>query len=349
MKNIVFTGGGTLGHVMPNIYLIEELKDCGIYYIGSNGIEKQKILENNIKYYEICSTKLQRGKLFTNFKIPFVLIKAINQAKKILKEVNPDVIFSKGGYVSLPVCLAARKLKIPIISHESDYSFGLANKIILRLCNIMCVNFKNLENANKKVVYTGPIFSSSFESKTTNKLGINLNSNKPTILICCGSLGSKIVNENLFKIVKDLEEKFNIIHIVGKGNIETKSFGNYNVFESRSDMGNLYNIAEFVIGRAGAGVTAESYFKNLPMLLIPLQNKATRGDQVLNAEYYKNLGVAEILLEKDLSAEKLKLSIENFYKDLNKFKENYKKTPKINGKEKVLKLIYDYLNEGNKK
>ena len=343
MKKIVFTGGGTLGHVMPNLYLIEELKNFEVYYIGSNGIEKQKILENNIKYHEIPSVKLHRGKFFSNFKIPFVLIKAINQAKKVLKEVKPNVVFSKGGYVSLPVCLAARKLKIPIVSHESDYSFGLANKIILKLCNTMCVNFKNLENVNKKIEYTGPIFSTEFENKNKLKKGLNLNENKPTILIVCGSLGSKKINENLFRIVLDLEKKFNIIHVVGKGNIEVNSFGNYNVFESRSDMYNLYNLADFVIGRAGAGVTAESYFKNLPMLLIPLQNKASRGDQVLNAEYYKNLGVAEILKEEDLTPNKLYKEIEKFYKNIEKYKENYKKTPKINGKTKILEIINKYL------
>ena len=305
MNKIVFTGGGTLGHVMPNLYLIKDLGNCEFYYIGSNGIEKQKILENNIKYFEIPAVKLKRGKLLTNLKIPFVLISAINKAKKHLKEIKPDVVFSKGGYVSLPVCLAARKLRIPIISHESDYSFGLANKIILKLCNSMCVNFKNLESKNKKIVYTGPIFGSDFESKAINKNGFNLSENKPTILICCGSLGSKKINECLFNIIIELEKNFNIIHIVGKGNKEINSFGNYNVFEFCNNMCNLYNIADFVIGRAGAGVTAECYFKNLPMLLIPLQNKASRGDQVLNAEYYKNLGVAEILKEDDLTSNKL--------------------------------------------
>ena len=343
MKKIIFTGGGTLGHVMPNLYLIEELENCEISYIGSNGIEKQKILENNIKYYEIPSVKLHRGKFFSNFKIPFVLVSAINKAKKALKEIKPDIVFSKGGYVSLPVCLAARKLQIPIISHESDSSFGLANKIILKLCNTMCVNCKNLENTNKKIVYTGPIFSKEFEKKTINKNGLNLNENKPIILIVCGSLGSKKINESLFNIVSKLEEKFNIIHIVGKGNIEINSFGNYNVFETRNDMNNLYNIADFVIGRAGAGVTAESYFKNLPMLLIPLQNKASRGDQVLNAEYYKNLGVAEILKEEDLTPNKLYKEIEKFHKNIEKYKENYKKTAKINGKTKILEIINKYL------
>ncbi|MBR4998677.1 MAG: glycosyltransferase, partial [Clostridia bacterium] len=164
MKKIVFTGGGTLGHVMPNIYLFDELKhefECS--YIGGSGIEKEKI-KDIMLYYEIPTVKLIRGKILNNFKIPFVLISAIIKAKKILREIRPNVVFSKGGYVALPVCIAARMLKIPIVSHESDASFGLANKIILRVSDVMCVNFKNLENKNKKIVYTGPLFSKEYEN-----------------------------------------------------------------------------------------------------------------------------------------------------------------------------------------
>lgn len=338
MRKIVFTGGGTLGHVMPNLYLMEDLLNFEFFYIGGNGIEKEKV-KGKIKYYEIPTTKLHRGKFFENFKIPFVLISAIKKSKKILKEIKPDLIFSKGGYVSLPVCLAARSLRIPIIAHESDYSFGLANRIILKLCNCMCVNFKNLEKVNKKVVYTGPIFSRDFESKTKNKTGLNLKENLPTILIVGGSLGSRIINESLFPILKDLIKKFNIIHITGKGNLKVKSFENYNAFEMRNDMVNLYNLADFVIGRSGAGVTAECMFKRLPMLLIPLENKQSRGDQLQNAQFYVDLGVAEVLREKDLNEKNLFKKIESFYLNLDKFKQNYAKISPKNGKERVLAEI----------
>ena len=170
----------------------------------------------------------------------------IRKSKKILKEFKPDVIFSKGGYVSLPVCLAARKLRIPIIAHESDYSFGLANKIILKLCDVMCVNFKNLESVNKKVVYTGPIFSRQFEIKKINKTNLNLHQNKKNILIVGGSLGSKIINDNIYPILKDLLKEFNIIHIVGKGNIKIKSYDNYNAIELTKDMNSLYNLQGYI-------------------------------------------------------------------------------------------------------
>lgn len=338
MKKIVLTGGGTLGHVMPNLYLMESLKDFDFYYIGSNGIEKDKV-KDKVKYYEIPTVKLVRGKIFQNLKIPFVLLKSIIKAKKCLKEIKPDVIFSKGGYVSLPVCIAGKILKIPIIAHESDYSFGLANKIILKTCKYMCVNFKTLEKQNKKIIYTGPIINKAYESVEINYSGLSINRVKPTILIVGGSLGSKIINDNIFMIIKDLVKDFNVIHITGKSNNKIKSYDNYNSLEQSDNMVNLYNIADFVIGRSGAGVTAECYFKKIPMILIPLENKSTRGDQVLNANYYEKQGVAKIIKEKDLTPALLLKEINNFYNNIEMYKNNYQNKKIINGKDKIVEII----------
>ena len=343
MKKIVFTGGGTLGHVMPNVYLMEDLKEtCEFAYVGGSGIEKEK-MSALCDYHEIPTVKLQRGKIFANLKIPFVLINSIFKAKKILKEIKPDLIFSKGGYVSLPVCVAGRMLKIPIVAHESDASFGLANKIILKTCNRMCVNFKNLEGKNKKVVYTGPIFSKDFESKRKSKNGLNLDANKRTILIVGGSLGSAKINQAIFPIVKDLLAEFNIIHITGKGNNTLKSFDNYNALELTNDMPGLYNLADFVIGRSGAGVTAECFFKKLPMILIPLENKASRGDQLLNAKYYENQQVAFILHEADVTPTKLLFTITNFNKNLGEYKSAYGKIDQVNGRDKIIQIMNEFL------
>ncbi len=342
MKKIVFTGGGTLGHVMPNLYLIEELIEQNeIEYIGSAGIEKHRVIDEGISFHEIPSVKFVRGKVIKNLKIPFVLIKAVLEAKKILKEIKPDLIFSKGGYVSLPVCLAGRILKIPIIAHESDYTFGLANKVILKLCNKMCVNFYHLKKKSKKVVFTGPIFSSAYESKHKCKSFV-LEKNKPTILFVGGSLGSKVINANLFPIIKELIKIFNIIHITGKGNSQVKSFENYNLIEETDDMVGVYNLADFVVGRSGAGVTAECFFKHIPMLLIPLENGASRGDQLQNAKYYFNEGVASILREEFLTPTKLENAIKNF--DYVTKKNRYQSLQTDNGKNKILKLINKHLH-----
>ena len=340
MKKIVFTGGGTLGHVMPNLYLIDELKsDYEIEYIGSEGIERDEITKRNIKYHTIPTIKLVRGKIFQNLKIPFVLLKSVSKAKKILKEIKPDIIFSKGGYVSLPVCIAGKMLKIPIVAHESDYNFGLANKIILKLCDKMCVNFRHLEKKNKKIVYTGPIFSREFEKTDRLKGDLTIYSNLPTMLVVGGSLGSKKINDLLLPIVKDLITKFNIIHVTGKGNIKLKSFDNYNSLELSDDMVNLYNLSDFVIGRSGAGVSAECFYKKLPMMLIPLENRATRGDQLLNAKYYEDQQVAKILKESDLTPTKLYDEIIDFSNKLNQYRTAYKGIDIVNGREKVIYII----------
>lgn len=344
MKKIVFTGGGTLGHVMPNIYLMEELKEeYECYYIGSSGIEKEKVKDEFTSFFEIPVVKLVRGKFWKNLKIPFVLLSSISKAKQILKKIQPNVVFSKGGYVALPVCIAAKMLKIPVIAHESDYTLGLANKIILKVCNTMCVNFKNLESKSKKIKYTGPIFSSAYESERKDFSKLNIDNLKPTLLIVGGSLGSKKINENIFVILKDLLKQFNVIHITGKGNSKIKSYDNYNSFEMTNDMVNLYNISDFVVGRSGAGVTAECFFKQIPMLLIPLKNKATRGDQALNAKYYENQGVAKIVDENNLTPVMLLNEINNFYKNIKEYKNNYKNVEKINGKEIIINLIKNVL------
>jgi UDP-N-acetylglucosamine--N-acetylmuramyl-(pentapeptide) pyrophosphoryl-undecaprenol N-acetylglucosamine transferase len=161
----------------------------------------------------------------------------------------------------------------------------------------------------------------------------------------CGSLGSKKINDNIFAILKDLLKDFNVIHITGKGNSKIKSYDNYNAFEMVNDMVNLYNISDFVVGRSGAGVTAECFFKQLPMLLIPLENKATRGDQTLNAKYYENLGVGKVIKEQELTPTFLLNEINNFFKNINNYKVEYKSLKQSNGKEQVIKLINEYVNK----
>lgn len=348
MKKIVLTGGGTYGHAMPNVYLMEKLKnDFEFFYIGSEAIEKRLVKPYVKQYFSIPTVKLVRGKLFVNLKIPFVLISAIFKAKKALKNIKPDVVFSKGGYVALPVCIAAKMLKIPVIAHESDYSFGLANKLILKTCQTMCVNFENLTSKSKKVVYTGPIFGSNFENSTTkltngSKISnqvLNLNPNLPTMLVVGGSLGAVKINEMIFVLSKELQQSFNVIHITGKGNKKINSFGNYNAIEMAEDMNTLYNSVDFVLGRAGAGVTAECYFKKLPMLLVPLENKASRGDQVQNAQYYVDHGVAKMLHEADTTATILKNQIEEFYSNIKTYKQNYKTIHPQNGRQKIVEII----------
>ena len=247
MKNskvatIVLTGGGTAGHCMPNFYMLDELAKIfdKIVYIGSHiGLEKDLAKKFGIDYYEIDTCKLVRGKFWKNLKIPFVLIKSIRQCKRLLKQIQPNIIFSKGGFVALPVCIAGKKLKIPVISHESDFSFGLANKIILKCCTKMCVNYPHLAD-NKKIIYTGPILPQDFGTKQMPTMTFNIDKSKKTIVFVGGSQGSTFLNKSIFSVAHALESKYNIIHICGKNNSEQHdSFGNYNLIEYCSNMSQL--------------------------------------------------------------------------------------------------------------
>ena len=339
-KTICFTGGGTLGHVMPNLYLAEELKQYKQMYIGTNGIEKERVKSAGIDFYEIRATKLRRGKFFVNLRVPFELVRAIKQAKKILKQQKPDLIVSKGGFVALPVCIAARKLRIPIISHESDYSFGLANKIILHFSNIMCVNYEHLENKKKNIIYTGPVISNAFKySNIKANIKLDIDVNKPTVLVIGGSSGARVINQAVWDDLSTLCKRYNIIHLTGKGNLSKNKAANYNQIEITDNVPYLLSISDLVVGRAGAGVVFECAYMHKPMLLIPLQNSGSRGDQVQNARYFYNLGCARILEEFKLSASTLIKSIELALPNIKEMTANLKKLDVSSGKEKMLKLI----------
>ncbi len=345
-KKICFTGGGTLGHVMPNLYLAEELKEHKLMYIGAGGIEKGKVKNVGIEYFEIRATKLRRGKVFVNLQVPFELVRAIKQAKKILKEQKPDIIVSKGGFVALPVCIAGRKLRIPIISHESDYSFGLANKIIKHFSNIMCVNYEHLANSKKNIVYTGPVISDAFKySNIKANVKLNIDLNKPTITIIGGSSGSKVLNEAVWGDLDKLCSRYNIIHITGKGNMSKRKAENYNQIEITDNVPYLLSISDLIVGRAGAGMVFECAYMHKPMLLIPLQNSQSRGDQVQNAQYFYKLGCARILEEFKLSPSSLIKSIELALPNTKEMIANLKKLDLNSGKEKMLKLINEQLTK----
>lgn len=314
MKTIILTGGGTAGHVMPNLALIPELKKHfnKIYYIGSkDGIERKIIKsQTSLEYYDITTTKLRRSLSLKNLCIPFKLFKGIREAKKHLRALNPKVIFSKGGFVSVPIAIAAKKLNIPIVSHESDLTLGLANKIIYRYCKVMCTSFEDtLQQVIKKGIFTGsPIRQEIFNGNKENILNTyKLNKKKQTLLFMGGSLGAKTINEQVFNLAKDLTKKYNVLHLVGKNNINNSllKLKSYIQVEFTNKIEDFYSVADLVISRAGSNVIFELLALKKPMLLIPLSKKASRGDQILNANYFKEKGYAKILYEENLTKNSL--------------------------------------------
>lgn len=343
MKKIVFTGGGTAGHIMPNLAIINDIKDkAKVYYIGSNGLEKTLVKKNNIKYYEIDSTKLKRNLSLSNFLIPFKLIKAIKQSKKILKEIKPDIVFSKGGYVALPVVFASKKLNIPVICHESDITMGLANKLCKNKCKYFCTSFEKTSQSLKNGIYTGsPLRKELFKGNKENakKLFKNYRS-KPTIMIMGGSLGSKIINKNIIDILPKLNG-YNIIHIVGKNNLTKNKFDNYVQLEFTNNIEDIFSLADLVISRAGSNTINELLALNKPNILIPLSKKASRGDQILNAQYFYEKGYSDVIFEEDLNEKVLLNKIEKVLKNKNKFIEKMKKSNNKLANEIIIELLLE--------
>lgn len=329
MKRIILTGGGTAGHVTPNIALIPKLKELGydIQYIGSyEGIEKELIEPFGIPYHGISSGKLRRYFSVQNFTDPFRVIKGFGEARKLIKDLKPDVIFSKGGFVSVPVVLAGKKCKVPVIIHESDMTPGLANKIAIPSASKVCCNFpETLENLPKgKAVLTGsPIRQ---ELLSGNKIAAmdmcGFTADKPVILVIGGSLGSVIVNNAVREALPELLNHFQIIHLCGKGKTDEslKNTKGYCQFEYiKNELRDIFALADIVISRAGANAICELLALRKPNLLIPLSAKASRGDQILNARSFERQGFSLVIEEEELSKDSLLQAVQNLYDNRSTF------------------------------
>lgn len=297
MKRIVLTGGGTAGHVMPNVALLPYLAGNEIHYVGGSGMEKD-IMSNypNVIYHEIPCVKYARDGFFKNVAVPFKLIRSISNAKKVLKEIKPDVVFSKGGYVSLPVALAAGKT--PLVTHESDLSLGLTNRLIAKKCKYVCCSFDVTAKKLANGVYTGAILRRGLTG------GIRT-SPFPTLLIMGGSLGSKALNECVFEALDTLTKRYNVIHVVGKGNLTDRRADGYKQTEFCSDMSLAYANADYIVSRGGANTLFEIAALNKKALIVPLPLGASRGDQIENAEYFFRRNVIRLLPQENLTSKNL--------------------------------------------
>ena len=349
MKRIVLTGGGTAGHVTPNIALLPELKKHGydIHYIGSkNGIEKELISEFDIPYYGISSGKLRRYFDIKNFTDPFRVLKGCQEASSILKKLKPDVVFSKGGFVTVPVVLGAKRHHIPAVIHESDMTPGLANKICLPHATKVCTNFPEtvaMFPEGKAVLTGSPIRKELF---TGNKLeglkfcGFHIT--KPVILIIGGSLGSVVVNDAVRSILPELLEKYQIIHLCGKGKTDPSLDGTkgYVQFEYiKKELSDLMDAADLVISRAGANAICELLALKKPNILIPLSQAARRGDQILNAASFEKQGYSYVIKEEDLSGEALMKAIKTVYAKRDDYMEAMEHSPLNNPIEKIVSIL----------
>ena len=346
MSKIVLTGGGTAGHVTPCLALLPYLKKefDEIYYLGSyDGIEKRLAQKEGIKYYGVSTVKLKRNFSLSNLSIPLKLIKGIKESSKILNEIKPDVIFSKGGFVSVPVVIAGARKKIPVISHESDFTVGLANKITSKYCKKVLTSFpetaKTLSNGN----FVGaPLREEIFKKQEDAYSYFNLSGKKPVLLILGGSQGSKSINDVIFRVLDELLPTFDVIHVVGKGNVVNVNKQGYAQVEYLEDVSLAYSIASVCVSRAGSNTVFELLALKIPTLLIPLPKGTSRGDQVFNAEYFEKLGLVSVLPQSRLTEKSLTLYINATYSNRFNLKRNLDKYPVENACPKILETILNY-------
>ena len=349
MKKIVLTGGGTAGHVTPNIALIPSLKQEGydISYMGSyDGIEKKLIQDFDIPYTGISTGKFRRYLDVKNLTDPFRVIKGFAEARKYLKEQKPDVVFSKGGFVSVPVVRAAASLKIPCIIHESDMTPGLANKLCIPVAHKVCCNFPEtlkLLPRDKAVLTGSPIRE---ELAQGNKLsGLDLcgfTANKPVILVMGGSLGAANVNKAVRNALPKLLETYQVVHLCGKDKVDNLLLNTlgYKQFEYiKTELKDLFAMADLVISRAGANAICELLALKKPNILIPLPAASSRGDQILNARSFQAQGFSIVVNEEDLTTDLLISKVQELFANRQSFVTAMTKSGQLDSIQTIMELI----------
>ena len=345
MKTLL-TGGGTAGHVIPNIALLPHLSAHELHYIGSHsGVERGLIEAEGIPYYAISSGKLRRYLSAENLKDAFRVTRGVSQARRIIKRIKPNVVFSKGGFVAVPVVIAAKLSGIPVVIHESDITMGLANKICAPFATKICCSFAEVMSdlSVKKAQHTGtPIREEIFAGSAKKGAQIcAFPDNKPVLLAMGGSLGAQAINTCLQTALPQLISKFNIIHITGKGHLYENLHSNHlRLFEYIGEnMADILAYADIVVSRAGSNAINELLAIAKPNLLIPLSRAASRGDQILNAQSFEKLGYSRVLQEEELSPDRLKADIYKLFEEKERYISAMKKSPVKNGIAEIVRII----------
>lgn len=347
-KKIILTGGGSAGHVTPNLALLPQLLAEGIevHYIGTaDGIERTILSERkDVTYHIISSGKLRRYFSWKNFTDPFRVMRGLFQARRVMREVKPAAVFSKGGFVSVPVVIAAHGKHIPVVTHESDYTPGLANKINAKFADKICVTFEDtLAHVGAKGVHTGtPIRPELYQGDKERGLAfLGFDDEKPVLLIMGGSLGASVVNDAVRAALPKLLISYDIVHLCGRGKVEERlNQPGYRQFEYvNEELPDVLAATDVVVSRAGANAVFEFLALSKPALLIPLPRSASRGDQILNAGYFARKGFAMVLEQESLTPETLLDAVNDLYDRRLSFIATMSAEPLADGTDEVLAVI----------
>ncbi len=352
MKKIVLTGGGTAGHVTPNLALIPRLKADGweIHYIGAANSPEQELIARvpGVTFHSVSVGKLRRYFDLKNFSDPFRVIRGIRQATGVIRRIKPDVVFSKGGFVSVPVVYGAKLNGVPVVTHESDMTPGLANKLCLPFSSAQCCTFPEaVKYAKGKGVHTGtPIRPEILQGdRLEGRKRFGFNSNRPVLMVVGGSSGAQAINQAVWQSLPQLTENFQVLHLCGKGNLNSVYEGTANYTQREylnEEMADAYACADILISRAGSNALCEILAARKPALLIPYPKGASRGDQLLNAESFRARGFSHVLQQEDMTPDSLVEAVEKLYHDRGALYEAMATEPTANGIDNVLEQIYKY-------
>ncbi|HHT91003.1 MAG: undecaprenyldiphospho-muramoylpentapeptide beta-N-acetylglucosaminyltransferase [Bacillota bacterium] len=346
MKTIVLTGGGSAGHVTPHFALIPHLQEKGwdIHYIGTHdGIERE-LVADRLPYYPITAGKLRRYFDLKNFSDPFRVLKGVYEARRILRKLRPHLVFSKGGFVSVPVTIAAWSLRIPVVLHESDLTPGLANKLSLPFARELCLTFPDsLAYLKGKGKVTGtPIRSElTLGSKEQGLLSCGFSSDDPTLLVMGGSLGAAILNQTIRENLEVLTKRYQIIHLCGKGNLDAgiRNRRYCQLEYAQDELPHLLAAADYVLSRAGANSIFELLALAKPHILVPLSRQASRGDQILNAASFAKQGFSLVIQEEELNLETLQYNLDRLEANKEQFIQRMQESEVSDGTGNVLRIM----------
>lgn len=348
-KKIVLTGGGTLGHVTPHLALIPHLQAAGyeIHYIGTeNGMEAPKMKSvPGVIYHAVKSGKLRRYFSWQNFTDPFRVIAGAFQSARLMGTIRPDVVFSKGGFVAVPVVFGAWLHRVPVLCHESDLTPGLANKLCRPFAKKFATTFPECAEAlGKKAEMTGtPLRPELFQGSKEKGLDLfGFDGSKPVLLMMGGSSGAQSVNSALREALPGLTEMFDVAHVCGKGNLEPELEGTAGYCQKEfldAELPDALAAADLVLSRAGANALGEFQHLGRPMLLIPYPKGASRGDQILNARSLEKRGLCHVLAQEEMTPETLTNALKATWEDREKLEQALRDAPPADGTERVLEMI----------
>ena len=349
MKRIILTGGGTAGHVTPNLALVPRLQAAGweVHYVGTeNGIERRLVEQTpGVQYHAVASGKLRRYFDLKNFTDPFRVIKGAAQAAALVHKLRPDVVFSKGGFVSVPVVYGAHLNRVPVVIHESDMTPGLANRLSTPFAKIvLCAFPETAEHAGRKARYSGlPIRPEIFSGSREEGLRLfGFQPDMPVLMVVGGSSGAVAINKAVREALPRLTESFQVLHVCGAGHLSEPHEGakNYCQREYLNDeLPHAYQMADVIVSRAGANALCEILALRKPALLIPYPKAASRGDQLANAAAFEKRGLCRVLLQENLSAETLSQQVVDVHRDRGMLIERMEHEALPNGLENAINAI----------